>query len=403
MRLISMGLVFALLGLGGCALPAAGPTVNDLEYRPLKGITRASHHDTRYVLVKVTKDVVPILKRHHYRSWPASFRSLSYTPSIRLKPGDVVAVSIYESGGSSLFAPPSTDTSNTSVAGQTSTVPPQTIEPNGRIIVPFVGPIRVAGLPPQIAAQRIAERLSSQAVNPQVVVSLVSNGANSASVSGEVNKAGLIPLTLRGERILDAVALAGGSKYPTSEVDVRLIRGNTRGSVPLSHILADPSQNVIVRPNDNLVVVRNPRTFVVMGASQKVAQYTFDTSSVTLAEAVARGGGIIDTVGDPSGIYIFRKEPEARARQIIELSGEHALDPETREPVHLSDIHGPVHMIYNVDLKTADGYFKSQEIALRNKDIVLVSNAKGTQLLKALAVIRGFTGVGFDIGNIIKD
>ncbi len=76
-------------------------------------------------------------------------------------------------------------------------------------MIPYVGRMLVAGKTPSQAAALIQDGLSSQTVRPQVVVSLVGNTANTVSVGGEVNKAGLMPLSLRGEKLLDVVAWEG--------------------------------------------------------------------------------------------------------------------------------------------------------------------------------------------------
>jgi hypothetical protein len=40
-----------------------------------------------------------------------------------------------------------------------------------------------------------------------------------------------------------------------------------------------------------------------------------------------------------------------------------------------------------------------QSIQLRDKDVVLITNAESAQLQKLIAVVRGFTGVAFDLGR----
>ena len=54
-------------------------------------------------------------------------------------------------------------------------------------------------------------------------------------------------------------------------------------------------------------------------------------------------------------------------------------------------------MMYRIDLGQADGYFLAQQISVRDKDVILVSNAEATQLQKFLLLVRGFTGVVYDI------
>jgi polysaccharide export outer membrane protein len=133
----------------------------------------------------------------------------------------------------------------------------------------------------------------------------------------------------------------------------------------------------------------------VLGATSKVSQYTFDTARVSLAEGVARAGGPIDTVGNPSGIYLFRYEPAAIAEKILGketvLSARGSADSSVKAE---GDFVG---VLYRVDLRKARGYFLAQDIEIQDKDVILVANAEGTQLVKLLTIIRGFTGIAYDL------
>jgi len=215
------------------------------------------------------------------------------------------------------------------------------------------------------------------------------------AVGGEVNKAGLMQLTLRGERVLDAIAWAGGPKLPGAQLDVRLIRGSTTASVPLRNVLANPKDNVVVRPNDNIVLVNNPRSFVVMGATTKVAQYPIDIERVTFAEAIAKAGGGVDAVSNMAGIYLFRYEPADFARKVL------AADPRAVDMTYAqSGATAPmVPIMYRIDLKQAEGYFLAQQLAMRDKDIIVITTAEATQIQKFLTLLRGVTGLYFDLSR----
>jgi polysaccharide export outer membrane protein len=125
-----------------------------------------------------------------------------------------------------------------------------------------------------------------------------------------------------------------------------------------------------------------------MGATQKVAQYPFDTERVSLAEALARAGGPIDTIGDPGGIYLFRFEPWPLAKEVLRT-----------ENIDLGDGPHPdfVPILYQIGLKGAEGYFYAQSIQMRDKDLILVTNAEATQLQKLLVITRGITGIASDL------
>jgi polysaccharide export outer membrane protein len=355
-------------------------------------------------LVRITPPVVRILGQYQPGGFPAAFRLDSYRPSIALQPGDLVSVSVYETGTSPLFGGGAKSSSSSTPnpadsSAQAATLPPQTIEQDGQILVPFVGRVRIAGRTPSQAADEIARRLSTQTVRPEVIVSVGNFNGNAITVGGEVTKAGIVPLTLKGERLLDVVAQAGGPRYPAHQIDVRVIRGATTATIPLQHVLANPSDNIIMKPADTVVLVKNPKTFVVLGAAQKVSQYEMQTDRVTLAEGIALAGGTLDAAGDLGAIYLLRSEPTALARAVV-ASNEAGVDVGYVPPPETGLLSASqTRVMYRIDLTKAGGYFFAQNVSLRDKDIVLVANAEAAQIQKVLTLLRGFTGMYFDVSK----
>lgn len=388
-------LAIATVALGGCTLPQAGPTVNQIE--------RTADPNLDLYVVQVGPRVVDILGRSKADGFPRSFQLENHSPTAILRPGDTISVSIYEAGGSPLFggggAAAASPAGQAATSAQTTTLPPQTIEPDGQILIPFVGRVRVTGSTPTQAAEEIVRRLAVQTVRPQVIVSQIGNNSNAVSVGGEVNRAGNVPLSLRGERLLDVIALAGGPRFSAVETDVRIIRGKVTASIPLQQVLANPEDNVVVRPSDTIVLVRNPKSFVVLGAVTKVSQNTLDMERVTLAEGIARAGGAVDAYGNLAGVYLLRSEPTALARAVMQADAG-AVDSSYVDTEETRQLAGPrTRMIYRIDLTKSGGYFYAQNITLRDKDIILVANAETAQLQKAMTLIKAFTGAYFDISR----
>ncbi len=380
--------------LAGCALPAAAPTSLEL-------MKSANGGDFNYTVVKLDAHVISLLDRYH-PSFGPSFKRARYVATNALHPGDAIAITVYETGGQTLFPPPAvvpgavaTTTPIGAVATGASNIPPQIIEADGTIFMPFVGRVKVAGLTPGQAGSLIEKDLQGKAVSPQVLVSLVNNIGNVATVSGEVNAAHAVPLSSHGERLLDAIAAAGGAKYPAYETYVQVVRKGQVGNVLLQTIVNDPKENIFVRPRDQIYLTRNPRTFAVLGATQKVAQYPFANEKVTLAEAIAQAGGPTDVSGDPGGIYLFRFEPWFIAKDLV--------DPQYAASVG-SDPPRFAPILYRIDLRDAEGYFLAQAFQMRDKDVVLVTNAAGAQLQKLLTMVSTFTGVAYDwrVYSLIK-
>jgi polysaccharide export outer membrane protein len=392
-RRILTGLL-ALCLIGCDALPGVAPTTTQL--------VRTQDENWEVYLVKVTSLVTKALASSRGPTFPPAFRTQNYTPSVTLRPGDVIGVTVYEQAqaGSTLFqgtVPPLVTGTPGQAAPQATTLPLQVVETDGAVSIPYVGRVKVAGSTPSQAAASIQQGLDAQTVRPQVVVSLVSNTSNTVSVGGEVNKAGLMPLTLRGERLLDAVAWGGGPKLSSVQMDLRLMRGQQVFSLPLQEIMAHPEDNIVVQPNDSIVLVQNPKTFLVMGATQKVNQYPFEVENVTLAEAIARAGGGIDAMTNLAAIYLFRYEPGNVARAVLTADTQ-AVDARYVMP-RVAGLNGDasVPVVYRVDLTQTDGYFFAQQLRLRDKDVVLMATAQAAQFLKVMTIIRSLTGAFYDL------
>ena len=104
---------------------------------------------------------------------------------------------------------------------------PVTVGRDGAISVPFAGRVQAAGKTVDEVRVEIEHALADKVANPQVQVFTATSanaGANSATVGGEVNKAGVFPLQPSGNRLLDLIAEAGGPRYPAYEITVHLTR-----------------------------------------------------------------------------------------------------------------------------------------------------------------------------------
>jgi len=377
-------------------LPASAPTVGELE-------TSVTGTPT-YTLVNVNERVTAILRQYRRTTFSGHFKNKRYIPTNALRVGDVVGISVYEVGGSTLFSttpggspPTPMQHSGGSLSGTVTNIPPQVVEADGTIMIPFVGREKVTGKTPGEVGAQIQKLLEGKAVEPQVIVTPISSGANTATVGGDVNGPRPVPLTLRGERLLDVIAAAGGAKYPAYEMYVTVVRQGQVATVLLSTIVAHSSENILIRPNDQVFLTRYPRSFAVLGATARVSQYTFDTAKVSLAEAVARAGGPVDLAGNPSGIYLFRYEPMFIAEKLLGQEAAMAAQAAAGELAETPREFVPI--LYRLDFRTAGGYFLSQDIEMQDKDVVLVTNAEATQVTKALTAVRGFTGIAYDLAG----
>ena len=145
-----------------------------------------------------------------------------------------------------------------------------------------------------------------------------------------------MPLTTRGDRLLDVVATAGGTRAAAHETYVTLLRDKLSVRIPMQAILADPAENVYVRPGDVISVARETQTFTSAGATGQNAVVPFEAIGITLDQAIARSGGLNDYRADPAGVFVIRYE---RPEDYDQLGFRRRIPVRFPGPGHLPDQH----------------------------------------------------------------
>jgi polysaccharide export outer membrane protein len=372
-------LILLCLLLAGCILPRSAPTAGKLEGRIAGG------NEVGFEIVQVTPKVAGVIAADSGPGLRTVLAESAEPDQYLLGPGDVVTITIYEPAVS---ADPVAGTPG--FAGRSTVLPPQVIGKDGRVSIPYVGKVNIAGRSLIDAGRKISWTLVGKAVQPQVIVTMDKNVSSVAMVGGEVNVPGPVTLSQESETLLNVLVKAGGTKHPAFESRIRLIRQSVAHEIPALALLSDPANNDIpVRAGDKVFVTRNPLTFTVLGASERVNQFDFNAEHITLAEALARAGGPIDALSDLRGIYLFRYETPAIAEAVRGKARAPAAEGESSDQM--------VPILYRINMSDASGYFLAQKVTIRDKDIILIAQAQGPQLQKLFALIRGGTGIFFDV------
>jgi len=224
--------------------------------------------------------------------------------------GDVLNVTIWEAPPAVLFGASAASGTSVQTSG-TTTLPEFLVGPSGRISVPFAGLVQAAGRTlPQIE-QDIISRLRGKAHLPQVAVRLLRNLSANVSVVGEVANSTRMPLTPKGETILDAIAAAGGTKQQSDKMTIQVSRGGQVYSMPFSAVINDPRQNVILKTGDVVTALFRPYSFTMLGAAGQSQEVPFEATGLSLAQAMGRVGGLAEGRADPKGVLVFRWEDQA--------------------------------------------------------------------------------------------
>ena len=159
----------------------------------------------------------------------------------RLGPGDVITVSVL-----------SADTLNRKVR----------VDSGGRIALPLVGNIQVAGLSPREVEQIIADVLREKYMNdPQVGVFVEESASMRFSIEGAVKLPSIYHVKGR-TTLLQAIAAGGGFTNLADTADVKLIRGTGAEQKILvfnaEEIKAGKVADPVILAND--VIVATPST-----------------------------------------------------------------------------------------------------------------------------------------------
>jgi len=382
----------AVFGLSGCALmSAAGPssrTVNGTaEKRNISG--------ANIKIVDVTDAVA--------RRMLAGLQSERFADALGdgtpvgtlVGKGDVLDVVIWEAPPASLFgsmggsgsvgAGGTTSLAAAGTIARGSTLPEQMVSADGTITIPFVGTVKAAGRAPQEIEREITSRLAGKAHSPQAIVRVVRNATSNVTIVGDVATSARIPLTPKGERLLDILAGAGGVKQPVGKTTVQITRDGKTVSQPLETVIKEARQNIRLQPNDVVTVLYQPYSFTALGAISRNEEVPFEGTGITLVQALGRIGGLRDSQADIRGAFLFRLEDPA------------LVDPALREKAQLTP-DGKLPIIYRIDLKDPATFFVAQSFPIRDKDVLYVSNAPLADLQKFVNVISSlvFPVVSFE-------
>jgi len=303
-------------------------------------------------------------------------------------PGDVLDIALWEAPPAVLFGGggviPGLD-----AGAQNRPVVQQVVDGAGAITVPFAGRIEVGGRTPAEIERMIVTRLTGRANDPQASVRLTRNDSRNVTVLGEVAQSRRVPLGPRGERLLDIIASAGGTRQPVHQTTVRVSRSGTSAVMPLEAIIADPAQNIRMRPEDVVTVLHQPYSFIALGAVARSAEVPFEGRGISLAQALARIGGLRDNKANIRGVFIFRLEDPA------------ALTPEMRGTTPATD-DGRIPVVYRLNLADARGFFVAQDFMIRDQDVVYVATAPGAEIREFLATVTSLAFSAIAIGNVIS-
>lgn len=381
--------ITTFLGLTACSsLPTSGPSYSEV----LESSEKTTETNLPEVnLIKLDNITVQNLyqsqQAQRFSGFDGSMGGGGYAGSVNV--GDVLEISIWEAPPAVLFG--GTFSSEGQGNAHLTQLPPQMVNKNGAVTVPFIGNIKVAGKTPEAIQAQIVGSLSRKANQPQALVRIANNLSSDVTVVRQGNSIRM-PLSANNERILDAVAAVGGTSENIEDVTVRLTRGNKVRSMAFETLLSDPSQNIMLRSGDVVALMNTPFSFTGLGAVGNNQQMRFSSKGITLAEAIGKMGGLIDDRSDPRGVFVFRHIP------FTEL--DYSQQSHWREKGYGEGMDVPT--VYQVNLLEPQSMFLLQRFPIQDKDIVYVSNAPLSEFQKFLRMIFSITSPITGTANTIR-
>ena len=377
-----LSVVGLLTALAGCSvIPDSGPSHRSVEANAsvaLAGVTPAFE----YALVDLNKNILPFIVDPGPGSLYRTFGTgRGPAPAILVGIGDTVQVTLFEAQAGGLFIP----TDAGSRPGNFVSLPPQTVDNRGFITVPYAGQIRALNRTTPAIQQDIINKLKDRAIEPQAVVTISSQTSTQVSVVGDVNSPNKFAVNPNGDTVLDAISRAGGIKDQGYDCYVTLQRHGSKGTVYFLNLVQDPKENIFVKPGDSIYVAYYERSFLAFGATGAAffgvpTQFKFQQEDLTLNDAVAKAGGLLDGRADPGQVFVYRLEDRV------------ALEKMGADTSHFSGDRRQIPTIYRLNLRDPSGFFAANKFPMRDGDVLYIDNADQVEVTKFLTLLTTITG-----------
>ncbi|MEY1554841.1 polysaccharide biosynthesis/export family protein [Yoonia sp. R2331] len=351
-----VALVVTLGLVASCGLPRSGPNKAEIFSGSVlrEGDAFVLTVDDR---VNAIAAVAPAL------GFSSAFLNAGQLGADTISAGDTLGLTIWENVDDGLLVP----------TGQNATILEEVqVDGSGFIFVPYAGRVRAAGNTPEAVRRVIAEKLADQTPDPQVQVRRLAGNGSTVAVTGGVNASGVYPIEQPTRTLGAMLSAAGGVGIAPETARVTVVRGSHRGSIWYEDLFKNPRNDIALRNGDQIVVEEDTRFFTALGATGTQDRVQFFDQSISAIEAIAQVGGLSATAADPTGVFVFRNEPEAIAEQLV---GE--------------DLIGTQRIVYVLDLTQPNGVFMARDFAIRDGDTVYVTEAPFVQFNKTIAAATG--------------
>lgn len=339
----------------GCGLPRSGPTKGEIYSGSVQKRGDA-------FIVSVDDRVTELTSYVPALGFSSALINAGTLGSDTIRAGDTLGLTIWENVDDGLLAG----------TGQAATMLEEVqVDGSGFIYVPYAGRIKASGNTPEAIRRIITDKLAGQTPDPQVLVRRLAGDGSTVSITGAVGGQGIYPIERPTRTISAMLARAGGVVIEPEIAQVTIFRGGHQAKVWFQDLYKNPSFDIALRGGDRLLVEADTRSFTAMGATGAQSRVDFDKQALSAIEAIAAVGGLNPGQADPTGVFIFRNEPQEIASSVLGRS----------------DLIGDQRMVYVLDLTGTNGVFLARDFVVRDGDTVYVTEAPYVQWSKVLSAI----------------
>ncbi|MGD8912251.1 MAG: polysaccharide biosynthesis/export family protein [Candidatus Thiodiazotropha sp.] len=348
-------------------MPAFGPSSDVILEAAVLDESPASP-STNFRLVNISSSTLPTAAVDKQQLFPPGLLQQKFlTSNQQVIPGDVIGIRVWEAADDGLFA----------TSKQRETDFTLTVSNSGTIDVPYAGNISVTGKSVHEIRGILLNRYRGKAIDPEINVDIKETTSRGVSVLGAIAIPGRINVPAQGIRLLDLLALAGGTPHPDWEVTVRITRQDSSASLGLDQVLDKPENNIIVLPNDSLQIIHLPRRFAVYGAITNPGNISINAPNPRLSDLLAESGGLKDMQAEASSVFVFR--------------------PTTIPAATGQDIS----TAYRLNFEQPDAFILASQFEISSSDIVYVATAGASEFRKFVTTLLSpFLGSAGGVQNL---
>ena len=178
----------------------------------------------------------------------------------------------------------------------------RTVGQDGRIALPWVGGVSVAGLPAAGAVERIEAAYADRYLkDPQVAVTVTERLSKQVVVTGAVKTPGVFPLTENRTTVIQAISMAGGLTKEAGD-NVLLMRAGGKGelvSIDVTGLMDEGDTRLNLQVGEGDIVSVPPRVddlVYILGYVRRPGAHKLQRNTrLDALQAVAMSGGLSAT------------------------------------------------------------------------------------------------------------